>query len=101
MKKKLRNKWLMWTSKVLSSAIALLGLSSCWFQPSMYGVLDPKWNPDSTGMDSIKSDTSKLDSATRPPREPVFRAMYSVSPAPYQRLDVIDKGGVDIEIKQD
>lgn len=99
--RKLRNKWLMWTSKVLSSAIALLGLSSCWFQPSMYGVLDPKWNPDSTGMDSIKSDTSKLDSATRPPREPVFRAMYSVSPAPYQRLDVIDKGGVDIEIKQD
>ena len=67
----------------------------------MYGVLDPKWNPDSTGMDSIKSDTSKLDSATRPPREPVFRAMYSVSPAPYQRLNVIDKEGVDIEIKQD
>ena len=99
--KKLRNKWLMWTSKVLSSAIALLGLSSCWFQPCMYGVPDPKWNPDSTGMDSIKSDTSKLDSATRPPREPIFRAMYSVSPAPYQRLDVIDNGGVDIEIKKD
>ena len=91
--KKLRNKWLMWTSKVLSSAIALLGLSSCWFQPCMYGVPDPKWNPDSTGTDSIDS--------VKTPREPEFRAMYSVSPATYQRLNVIDKEGVDIEILQD
>ena len=91
--KKLRNKWLMWTSRVLSSAIALLGLSSCWFQPCMYGSPDPNWNPDSTGKDSIYS--------VKRPREPEFKAMYSVSPAPYQRLDVIDKGGVDIEIKKD
>lgn len=91
--KKLRNKWLLWTSRVLSSAIALLGMSSCGFHPCMYGVPDPNWNPDSTGTDSI--DSVKI------PREPVFKAMYSVSPAPYQRLDVIDKGGVDIEIKKD
>lgn len=91
--KKLKNKWLVWTSRLLSSAIALLGLSSCWFQPCMYGVPDPKWNPDSTGMDSIDS--------VKKPREPEFKAMYSVSPAPFQRLNVIDKEGVDIEIKQD
>lgn len=91
--KKLKTKWLIWTSKVFVSAISMLGFTSCWFQPCMYGVPDPKWNPDSTGTDSIDS--------VKTPREPVFRAMYSVSPAPYQRLNVIDKEGVDIEIKQD
>jgi len=96
--KKLKIKWLTWTSKVLISAISLLGLSSCWFQPCMYGSPDPNWNPDSTGTDSIKSDSLKAN-PVKTPREPEFKAMYSVRPAPYQQID-IDKEGVDIIIKE-
>ena len=91
--KKLKNRWLIWTSKALVSLISMLGLSSCWFQPCMYGSPDPNWNPDSTGTDSI-------DSVKRP-REPEFKAMYSVSPARFQKVNEIDKEGVEIEIKQD
>jgi len=86
--KKLRNKWLIWTSKVLVSALSMLGLSSCWFQPCMYGVPRENWN-DTTTTDSAAIDTMRE-----------FKAMYGVSPAPYRQAD-IDKEGVDIEIKQD
>ena len=86
--KKLRNKWLIWTSKVLVSALSMLGLSSCWFQPCMYGVPRENWN-DTTTTDSAAIDTMRE-----------FKAMYGVSPAPYRQVD-IDKEGVDIEIKQD
>ena len=37
--KKLKIKWLVWTGKVLSSMVAMLGMSSCFFQPSMYGFM--------------------------------------------------------------
>ena len=74
--KKLKIKWLVWTGKVLSSMVAMLGMSSCFFQPSMYG-----------------------DSAKRAPQKE-FRAMYSVRPAIYKQ-NVIDKEGVDIEVMQD
>lgn len=86
--KKLRNKWLIWTSKVFVSALSMLGLSSCWFQPCMYGVPRENWN-DTTTTDSAALDTMRE-----------FKAMYGVSPAPYRQVD-IDKEGVDIEIKQD
>lgn len=92
--KKLKIKWLVWTGKVLSSMVAMLGMSSCFFQPSMYGVPDPNWNPDSTTTDSLSTDSAK-----RTPQKE-FRAMYSVSPAVYKK-NVIDKEGVDIEIRQD
>ena len=42
--KKLKHKWLIWTSRVLSAMIALLGMASCSLfrrvmpQPLMYGV---------------------------------------------------------------
>ena len=85
--KKLKNRWLIWTSKVLVSAISMLGLSSCWFQPCMYGV--PR---DPSETDSIGKDSTAI-------RE--FKAMYSVSPAPFQKMNEIDKEGVDIELKQD
>ena len=91
---KLKIKWLVWTGKVLSSMVAMLGMSSCFFQPSMYGVPDPNWNPDSTTTDSLSTDSAK-----RAP-EKEFRAMYSVSPTIYKK-NVIDKEGVDIEIRQD
>ncbi|MGM9690491.1 MAG: hypothetical protein ACI3ZJ_06675 [Bacteroidaceae bacterium] len=92
--KKIKIKWLVWTSKVLSSMVAMLGLSSCFFQPSMYGVPNPNWNPD-----SMATDSTSTDSAKRYPQKEL-RVMYGVRPAPFRRNE-IDKGGVEIEIKQD
>ena len=89
--RKLRIKWLIWTSKVLVSVISLLGLSSCWFQPKMYGVPDSNWMPDSVLPDSLVKDSAAKKE---------FRAMYSVRPTIYKQ-NVIDKEGVDIEIRQD
>ncbi len=92
--KNLKIKWLVWTGKVLSSMVAMLGMSSCFFLPSMYGVPNPNWNLDSTATDS-----TSMDSAKRAPQKE-FRAMYSVRPAIYKQ-NVIDKEGVDIEVNQD
>ena len=89
--KKLRHKWLIWTSRVLSAMIALLGMASCSLfrrvmpQPLMYGVPNTQWDTIGT-VDTLK-------------QPPVFRARYGVTPVSYQQVD-IDKEGVDIEIKQ-
>ena len=90
--KKLKTKWLIWTSKVFVSAISMLGFSSCWFQPCMYGVPRDNWE-DSTATDSRRAFGYELLKRR-------FKAMYGVAPAPYRQVD-IDKEGVEIEIKQD
>ncbi|MBO4674124.1 MAG: hypothetical protein J5616_07225 [Bacteroidaceae bacterium] len=92
--KKLKIKWLEWTGKVLSSIVAMLGMSSCFFQPCMYGVPDLNWKPDSAGIDSLTSDSLKSDTS----KMVEFEGMYSVRPARYQQM--IEKDGMDIEIQQ-
>lgn len=81
--KKLRKKWYLFYGKVLGLAASLLGVSSCALirvvQPCMYGV--PR--PEQTWKDSIK--------------EPEVKPMYGVKPVTFQ--NVIEKDGVDIEIK--
>ncbi len=86
--KKLKTKWLIWTSRVLSAAVALLGVASCSLfrrvaPPCMYGV--PDFRRDS--IDTLK-------------QPPVFKAMYGVTPVTYQSMNQIDEGGVDIEVNQ-
>jgi hypothetical protein len=93
--KQLKTKWLVWTSKVLSSVVAMLGMSSCFFQPCMYGSPDPNLKSDSTGVDSLTSDSLLSDSA----KMKEFEGMYGVKPVRYQQL--IEKDGVDIEIRQE
>lgn len=94
--KKLRRQWLIGTCKVLSALIALLGVTSCSLfrrmmpQPLMYGVPNTQWDT----IDSVQP----ADSVVKPPVQPEFKAMYSVRPATFQRLNEIDKGGVDIEL---
>ena len=95
--KKLRRQWLMGTAKVLSALIALLGVASCSLlrrhlpQPVMYGVPNTQWDT----IDTVKPIVPPVK-----PIEPEFKAMYGVPPARFQRVDEIDKGGVDIEIRQ-
>lgn len=91
--KRLKTNWLVWSSKVLSSVVAMLGMSSCFFQPCMYGSPDPNWK-DSTGVDSLTHDSLRSDSAKRKD----FEGMYGVKPVRYQQM--IEKDGADIGIGQ-
>ena len=83
--KKLKNKWLIWTSKMFVSFISMLGFSSCFFQPSMYGVPRDGFDTDSTSKDSTAMKE--------------FEAMYGGPTVTYQ--NDIDVEGVEIDINQD
>ena len=88
--KVIKKKWFLFYGKVLSAAIALLGLvSSCSLSrktvhPVMYGIPDSNFIP----VDTVKPNPNN-------PRE--FRAMYGVAPVRYEQ---IEKDGVKIKIKQ-
>ena len=95
--KKLKRQWLMGTCKVLSAFIALLGVASCSLfrrhlpQPLMYGVPNTQWDT----IDTVKPVLPPVK-----PVEPEYKTMYGVRPTTFQKLNEIDKGGVDIEIRQ-
>lgn len=91
--KRLKTDWLLWSSKVLMSALSMLGLSSCWFQPCMYGVPRDPFDGDSAATDSALTDSTVKDSIKD------FEGMYGVRPATYQQNSV-EKDGVEIELNQ-
>ena len=86
--KRLKTNWLVWSSKVLMSALSMLGLSSCWFQPCMYGVPRDPVEEDSTATDSTATDSVRRE----------FKGMYGVRPVKFQHT--IEKDGVEMEIAQ-
>ena len=91
--KRLKTNWLVWSSKVLMSALSMLGLSSCWFQPCMYGVPRDPVEEDSTATDSTATDSTATDSVRGE-----FKGMYGVRPVKFQHT--IEKDGVEMEIDQ-
>jgi len=66
--KALKKQWFIIYGKVLSAAIALLGMVSCRMpQPCMYGVPDPNWKEeDSLGVDFLDADKRDADSLGLP-----------------------------------
>jgi hypothetical protein len=80
--KKMRKHWLVWTSKVLSTVIALLGLAGCG---SCKRLVDPPVVMYGTPYDGpVVPDTTIRRS---PGDGHEIRLMYGVPPARYEKVE--------------
>ncbi|MBQ6965042.1 MAG: hypothetical protein IJP82_05060 [Bacteroidaceae bacterium] len=91
----LKKNWIQFYSKVLSAAIALLGVVSCSHSKRMID------SPVVMYGGPTMIDVPPVDTIKTPPKDmDQYKLMYGVTPVRYEKNPTIEQDGTDIQIKK-
>lgn len=102
--KKLTTQCLLWYTKLLSAALAMLGVVSCGTKRSALKMVNPVTDIEqyeTVGGDSLKMREMRLMYGAPPARlkKTELRVMYGPPPV-MKRANPVEQDGVDNEVKQ-